>query len=815
MQILLPFESVLCPVCLEADRANYRALSLNDAIRHYSEKHTALEIIYICRLCEKPYKSKHGALCHIPKCPGKKTVTDALQCAECAEAFPTQRGLSQHKRHRHPNKRNEERTAQAQMEKADVPRIGISFTPEDILLMYQLERIYKGDPKITQKMTEHLKTKTLKQISDKRKEPAYCRRRDKYLVEMAKTLPAVKRRSVSLSSASGNVNKTPRDKITRRRGLSVTETDNSNKEIVDIELNDKETGMEPASAVSDTPLDCYRSESEMAENQCQDLTGNNGGHKTRLDITKIILKECRVNLSRCDHMVGTFGSDDEMENDLSESDSWQAGLVEALGKISYAKWPRHLTEIGRSLKEARNKLDIDSVETIYNKIVELLTKSQKSDSHDDRPPRGKHRTKRSHKRYLYARTQDLFKKEPGLLARHVRLGTDHTAQNNASIPRGEVIDLYTALWGSKVPTRVTDCNEAEAMGFDSFGPILAAEIQKRLTRTKKATAPGPDKIKKADLLGPYKCELLAGMFNLMLAAGALPSAWKNNRTTLIPKEGKDGTKVTNYRPLTIGSLLSRLFWGILDERLRSVIQMNPRQKGFVSEAGCYANVRILHELTHQMKKSGGGVGIQLDVSKAFDTVPHEAIPIALKRKGVPAPIVDLIRCSYEGAATTISHPEGEIKITLRRGVKQGDPLSPLLFNLVLEPLLERLEHMPGLPLPGESGISCLAFADDLFLFATDPSKAQDLLDCTVEELGSLGMTIAANKSCAYRIKSSKDSWFMEDPGVERIGEKIPVCTPENKITYLVLKAKTNAKSKTNSSVPNTAFPTSADHSRAL
>ncbi|KAL0098628.1 hypothetical protein PUN28_020584 [Cardiocondyla obscurior] len=174
--------------------------------------------------------------------------------------------------------------------------------------------------------------------------------------------------------------------------------------------------------------------------------------------------------------------------------------------------------------------------------------------------------------------------------------------------------------------------------------------------------------------------------------------------------------------------------------------MNPkRQKGFVSEAGCYANVRILHELTHQMKKSGGGVGIQLDVSKAFDTVPHEAIPIALKRKG----------------GTPYRH----------------------FFNLVLEPLLERLEHMPGLPLPGESGISCLAFADDLFLFATDPSKAQDLLIVQVEELGSLGMTIAANKSCAYRIKSSKDSWFMEDPGVERIGEKIPVCTPENKITY--------------------------------
>jgi hypothetical protein len=57
------------------------------------------------------------------------------------------------------------------------------------------------------------------------------------------------------------------------------------------------------------------------------------------------------------------------------------------------------------------------------------------------------------------------------------------------------------------------------------------------------------------------------------------------------------------------------------------------QKGFVDEAGCFNNVHILNETLKLGKKRSGLVAVQLDISKAFDTVSHEAIGHALKRKG--------------------------------------------------------------------------------------------------------------------------------------------------------------------------------------
>jgi hypothetical protein len=113
------------------------------------------------------------------------------------------------------------------------------------------------------------------------------------------------------------------------------------------------------------------------------------------------------------------------------------------------------------------------------------------------------------------------------------------------------------------------------------------------------------------------------------------------------------------------------------------------------------------------------VAVQLDVSKAFDTVPHEAIGDALRRKGVPNYVVRMIKRSYEGVTTDIKHGTVAVPLELKRGVKQGDPLSLLLFNAILEPLLLRLKKQQGYKINDECSVSSLGFADDIILVARD------------------------------------------------------------------------------------------------
>ena len=120
-----------------------------------------------------------------------------------------------------------------------------------------------------------------------------------------------------------------------------------------------------------------------------------------------------------------------------------------------------------------------------------------------------------------------------------------------------------------------------------------------------------------------------------MISGTHPSAWNNNRTTLIPKQGVDPRNIENYRPITIGSTLCRLYWGIIDNRLRERTSFSQRQKGFVYESGCFNNAHIFIEILKRAKSKKEITVIQLDMTKAFDTMPYTIIHPALSRLGLP------------------------------------------------------------------------------------------------------------------------------------------------------------------------------------
>jgi hypothetical protein len=141
--------------------------------------------------------------------------------------------------------------------------------------------------------------------------------------------------------------------------------------------------------------------------------------------------------------------------------------------------------------------------------------------------------------------------------------------------------------------------------------------------------------------------------------------------------------------------------------------------------------------------------------------------------------------SYANVHTNIKQGCWQVPMKIRREGKQGDPLSLLVFNAVLEPLLIQLEEMQRYQLSDGVKVSSSAFADDIILEASTTSDAAKLLRRTEEYLRDLGMNISAKKSATFGIKTTRDSWHIHDPGLSSItSEKIPFAGAETVLHYL-------------------------------
>lgn len=122
--------------------------------------------------------------------------------------------------------------------------------------------------------------------------------------------------------------------------------------------------------------------------------------------------------------------------------------------------------------------------------------------------------------------------------------------------------------------------------------------------------------------------------------------------------------------------------------------------------------------------------IGIDVTKAFDTVSHNSIRRGLNRMGIDPQLMTYIMSSLQGNRTTIRLGGHNTKeISFNRGVKQGDPISPILFNIVMDEFIETSNARGhGGTIYGNTKVATLAFADDVVLLEDSPEQMMVSLD---------------------------------------------------------------------------------------
>ncbi|CAK1595525.1 unnamed protein product [Parnassius mnemosyne] len=327
---------------------------------------------------------------------------------------------------------------------------------------------------------------------------------------------------------------------------------------------------------------------------------------------------------------------------------------------------------------------------------------------------------------------------------------------------------------------------------DSYDPpFTLAELRHATISFNPKKAPGMDGFT-ADICREvifHSPEIYLSLANKCLELGHFPTKWKEAVVVVLRKPGKDDyTHPKAYRPIGLLPVLGKILEKMIIKRIRYHIQpgCSTRQYGFTpqrsTEDSLYDMMKYIQLQLHNKKII---VIISLDIEGAFDSAWWPAIRCRLAEEKCPSNIRTLIDSYLRDRKVRIRYAGVEQTQETTKGCVQGSIGGPVLWNLLLDPLLREME--------GRSD-RCQAFADDIvLLFAGDTAlDIQRRADAALEHVMGWGirnkLKFAPHKTQAMVItnKLKYDSPRLSMGGmVVRMSEEIKVLglTVDRKLTF--------------------------------
>ncbi|XP_065319948.1 uncharacterized protein LOC135927702 [Gordionus sp. m RMFG-2023] len=279
---------------------------------------------------------------------------------------------------------------------------------------------------------------------------------------------------------------------------------------------------------------------------------------------------------------------------------------------------------------------------------------------------------------------------------------------------------------------------------------IKSEIINIIKKLKNHKACGQDNIRseylKTDPI--LSADILFPIISRVWKEGICPSDWLSATLINFPKTKYPKT-LEDWRGISLNSIIYKIFTNIILNRLKPFIERDYVDSIVSFRKGHNALEAILN-LKIQIEKSiirkRQLIIIALDFRKAFDTIIHDRLWIALEEVNTPTSLVKILKNIYNDYSIQIIHAgHKSTKIPVKIGLKQGCVLSPLLFNFITNYIIKRVTKQCLAQIPIVK-FNILAFADDICIIGDSISHLQLLVDMMTQVADFFGLKINIDKT---------------------------------------------------------------------
>ena len=274
-----------------------------------------------------------------------------------------------------------------------------------------------------------------------------------------------------------------------------------------------------------------------------------------------------------------------------------------------------------------------------------------------------------------------------------------------------------------------------------------------------------------DLLAPILFLFIKSIFT----SETIPSKTQLAYMTLLLKDYKEPEEPRNYRPISLLNVEFKLITKALVNKIKPHMSSMVHENQACSIAGRSIldhNHYIRDLISYAHDRGGASFILSLDQAKAFDRVSHPWLYRVLRANNLPDDFVKWVEILYTGAHSNIL-VNGVLSesLELGRGVRQGDGLSPMMYVLTLEPLLNFIRsntQITGMQTPHEE-LKVLAYADDTNFFPTNKPSFDLIIDSFQEFGEASGSSVNIQKSKAMVIGKGRTEFSSKHP-IEWVNE---------------------------------------------